>query len=193
MSLKVTDLRLRRAHFELGPISLELRAGECCALIGANGSGKSSLLKALLGRLPTTGGSLSGLPRQRAAIGLEPLLIESWSIQGFINWYGLLAGNPRDETFLSELKNYRSMKISWLSSGWKRFVEASCVLSHSFEIYFLDEVFVHLDPRRRQQLEGLIKRRLQSGAMVILTAHSADELEKLSFPCRQIHLNERAS
>jgi len=193
LSLKVTDLRLRRAQFELGPLSFELEAGQCCGLIGANGSGKSSLLKALLGRLQISSGSIMGLPRQRAAIGLEPLLIESWSIQNFIDWYSLLAGRSPDETFLSALKSYRSMKISWLSSGWKRFVEASCVLSHSFEIYFLDEVFVHLDPRRREQLESLIHKRLQAGAMVILTAHSSSELNKLAFTCRQIVLDEGTS
>lgn len=52
-------------------LDLDVRAGELVAVLGANGSGKSSLLKVILGQLPLRAGTVEFL-RQRAGAGREP-------------------------------------------------------------------------------------------------------------------------
>ena len=62
--LDVRDLRVRYGAMEaVRGVSFEVRQGEAVALIGANGSGKSTTLRALMGLVPSTGGiTLDGRP-----------------------------------------------------------------------------------------------------------------------------------
>jgi len=58
--LAIQDLRVSYGAIEVvHGISLEVREGECVALIGANGAGKSSTLKAICGLVPVTGGTVT--------------------------------------------------------------------------------------------------------------------------------------
>ncbi len=58
--LQVSDLRVSYSGIEVvHGVSLEVAAGECVALIGANGAGKSSTLKAICGLVPASGGSIT--------------------------------------------------------------------------------------------------------------------------------------
>ena len=53
--LEVTDLVVRYPAFTLGPLSFVLRGGETVALLGANAAGKTTLLRAVTGRLRDLG------------------------------------------------------------------------------------------------------------------------------------------
>jgi ATPase subunit of ABC transporter with duplicated ATPase domains len=74
---------VERGSFRLGPVALEVTWGERLALVGPNGSGKTTILDALLGRLPLAGGSRWAGPgvvlgeleqRRELFAGREPLL-----------------------------------------------------------------------------------------------------------------------
>ncbi|MGH7419339.1 MAG: ATP-binding cassette domain-containing protein, partial [Candidatus Rokuibacteriota bacterium] len=57
--LKVTDLRVRYGEMEaVRGVTLEVRAGEAVGLLGANGAGKSTILKSLMGLLPVAAGRI---------------------------------------------------------------------------------------------------------------------------------------
>lgn len=56
--LEVTDLMVRYPAFTLGPVSFVLRGGETVALLGANAAGKTTLLRAVTGRLRARKGKI---------------------------------------------------------------------------------------------------------------------------------------
>jgi cobalt/nickel transport system ATP-binding protein len=161
-------------------LSLDLEAGECAALIGANGAGKTSLLLTLAGILPLQSGSIilegSELdPGIRPGTGLRRrigLIFQNPGDQLFMAsiWEDLLFG-PRNmglgeadaarraEAVLAKLGIgfLRDRSPLRLSGGETRLAAIAAVLTMEPELLLFDEPTAFLDPRARRDLTALIK------------------------------------
>lgn len=173
MGLQIRDLEIRLGRFHFGPFSYEFSETGLYLIRGKNGAGKSSLLRALLGRIPLKPGALSEFGFPVGTVGLESVLFQSWTVEENLNWFSEILGRSICE--LAELQPLLSQKFSHLSQGLKRQVELSLILTLNFSTYFLDEPMSPLDRSQREIYSRKIVEKSKT-SLILLTTHFEEEL-----------------
>jgi ABC-2 type transport system ATP-binding protein len=178
-------------------LNLKIRKGEIYALIGANGSGKTTTISMLTGSLfPTSGEILIlglRLPKNRrivsTRIGVAPqeyalysdLTVEQ-NIWFFAKLYSMDHGSflkRLDELLpILRLNERKKTTVSNLSGGMKRRVSIACALVHKPEIVFFDEATVGIDPVLRSFFWDYFRALAKTGLTIVLTSHVMDEAER---------------
>lgn len=178
-------------------LNLKINKGEIYALIGANGSGKSTTINMITGALHPTSGTIQtlGLPipekRREAAtqIGVAPqeyALYNDLTVEQNINFFAKLYNmkngdykNRLNELLpILKLNQRRKTTISNLSGGMKRRVSIACALIHQPKIVFFDEATVGIDPVLRAYFWEYFHTLSKRGLTIILTSHVMDEAER---------------
>lgn len=139
------------------PLTLSIESGERIALIGANGSGKSSLFKAILGELePLSGRLLVGSQLKISLVNQESGFL-SGDLKDFARQRGI------DESlFKAILRKLDFLRIDFekdmssYSQGEKKKVLLAASLSDPSHLYLWDEPLNFIDYYSRQQIERLI-------------------------------------
>ncbi|HSI97420.1 MAG TPA: ATP-binding cassette domain-containing protein [Gaiellaceae bacterium] len=152
---------VERGGFRLGPVDLELLNGDRLAILGRNGTGKTTLLKALLGELPLAAGRrwigpgviLGALPQGSGSFSAASSLLEL-----FVLASGLDAGAAR--TILAKFALgaddvYRS-GLS-LSPGERSRATLALLVARGVNALVLDEPTNHLDLEAVEQLESALE------------------------------------
>src|SRR5215211_1118562 len=181
---------VERGAFRLGPVDLELRRGDRLALVGPNGIGKTTLLNALLGRLPLADGSRElgaavepaelEQGRERFA-GKEPLLtaftaataLRSEEARTLLAKFGLGA----DEVLRASAS---------LSPGERTRAALAAFAARGVNLLVLDEPTNHLDLPAIEQLEHALEQ--YKGALVVVS-HDRRFLEQVA-PTRTLDLGK---
>lgn len=178
-------------------LNLKIRRGEIYALIGSNGSGKSSTINMLTGSLYPTSGSIQVLdlpiPEKRheaaAQIGVAPqeyALYSDLTVEQNI-WFFARLYNMKRESYEKRLDNLlpilklnerRKTTVSNLSGGMKRRVSIACSLIHQPKIVFFDEATVGIDPVLRAFFWDYFRSLSKEGLTIVLTSHVMDEAER---------------
>jgi ABC-2 type transport system ATP-binding protein len=177
--------------------SASLKPGST-GLLGVNGAGKSSLIKALLGLVPFQSGSATLLgkdvrsdPRSiRQHVGYMPeddCLIPGLSGMGLVQYAGELCGMRREDAiqrahevlYLVGLEEARYRKVETYSSGMKQRIKLAQALVHDPEFLFLDEPTSGMDPRGRQEMLDLIQTiSMQGRISIMLASHILVDVER---------------
>ena len=175
-------------------LSFEVRAGEIFGLLGANGSGKTTTLRALLGFYAPTGGELlidgkkydpedtsvtiGYLPEERGLYRKETVIDN-------MVYFGELKGlkNPL-EWSLKYLKRVKledkaNQKLEKLSGGQQQKVQLGVTIMNDPKLLILDEPTKGFDPMNRRLLMEIIEEAHKKGAAIIMITHYMDEVEKL--------------
>ena len=173
------------------PVSFTLAPGRAIALIGENGSGKSTVLRAVLGLLEPSGGSLSlwSAPvdersvafRTRVAGVLDddawfPALSVSEHLYLTARGHGVTGAQGVVDELLAEFgltENARSLPVT-LSSGQRRRLLLAAGFVRPRELLVLDEPEQRLDRRMRTRLAERLIAEKRSGGAVLLATHDAD-------------------
>ena len=178
-------------------LNLKIGKGEIYALIGANGSGKTTTISMLTGSLFPTSGEIRVLglqvPKKRrivsTRIGVAPqeyalysdLTVEQ-NIWFFAKLYSMDRGSflkRLDELLpILRLNERRKTTVSNLSGGMKRRVSIACALVHQPEIVFFDEATVGIDPVLRAFFWDYFRSLAETGLTIVLTSHVMDEAER---------------
>ena len=178
-------------------LNLKIHRGEIYALIGANGSGKSSTINMLTGSLYPTQGTIQvlGLPipqkRREAAekIGVAPqeyALYSDLTVEQNI-WFFARLYSMKRAVFENRLKELlpilklderRKTPVTSLSGGMKRRVSIACALIHKPQIVFFDEATVGIDPVLRAFFWDYFRSLSKEGLTIVLTSHVMDEAER---------------
>lgn len=178
-------------------LTISIRKGEIYALIGANGSGKTTTVNMMTGALAPTSGRIIVLgfemPHQRRLVSgrigvapqeysLYPDLTLEQNARFFARLYGM---NPQDfrRRFneLNEILRLRGREhslVSNLSGGMKRRASIECALLHEPEVVFFDEATVGIDPVLRAFLWDYFRTLRSNGLTILLTSHVMDEAGK---------------
>lgn len=173
-------------------VSLDVAPGEVVALLGASGSGKSSLLRAIAGLEPlaegriTWGGrDISGTPTHKRNFGMmfqEPALFPSLTVGKNVA-YGLhkLARGKRPEVVarmleLVGLPGYQDRKVTELSGGQAQRVALARALAPAPRLLLLDEPLSALDRGLREHLVEVLGAVLRAtGTTAVHVTHDQDE------------------
>jgi ABC-2 type transport system ATP-binding protein len=148
-------------------LSLSARPGEICGLAGANGGGKSTILRLLAGLLvPDRGaGSVLGRDLLRGArqvrqhvgyLAQRSTLYPTLSVRENLRFRGAVFGlrNPADaaerQIIAFDLGEFSATAVGKLSGGWLRQVDLAAAVMHRPRVLLLDEPTAGLDPAARQ-------------------------------------------
>ena len=163
--------------------SLEIEENTVHALVGPNGSGKTSLLRILTGLYKEDGGQVK-IKGSHAMLLENDYLYEDKTGLENIKLYGLYFGYGLDSyqkySDLLEITNDLGRNVSTYSKGMKRKLSLLIIVMMNREIIFLDEVTSGVDPISRVEIRKLIKLLKDEGKTIIITSHDLSEIEKVA-------------
>lgn len=159
-------------------------SGEALAVVGRNGSGKTSLLRLIAGLLRPEGGSieLSGgdaeltLPEQAHYLGhrdaLKPALTVMENLSFWRDFLGGESGDAAASIARVGLDHATHLPAAFLSAGQRRRLSIARLLSVRRPIWLLDEPTTALDVAGQAVFTGLMREHLASGGMIIAATHA---------------------
>ena len=163
--------------------SLEIEANTVHALVGPNGSGKTSLLRILTDLYEEDGGEVK-IKGSHAMLLENDYLYEDKTGLENIKLYGLYFGygldNYQKYSDLLEITNDLCRNVSTYSKGMKRKLSLLIIVMMNREIIFLDEVTSGVDPISRVEIRKLMKLLKDEGKTIVLTSHDLSEIEKIA-------------
>ena len=178
----------------LDDVSLQIQPGTVCAVLGANGAGKSTAIRLLLGFEQPDKGDIDVLDMNPKTHALEirsrvgyvsdaPPLYE-WMTVEEIGWFA--AGfyptgyQPEYDRLTKRFDLDRKQKIKGLSKGTRSQVALSLAMAHRPQLLIMDEPTSGLDPLvRREFLESMIDVAAE-GRSVLLSSHQVGEVERVA-------------
>lgn len=176
-------------------VNLSASPGAITALVGTNGAGKSTVLKAICGVHCVSSGTVNVCGRSvpseiRRCVGLvpeTPLLEIRLTVREALDataaLYGLSSARAsaciEQAVSIAELSGVYTKKIATLSKGFRQRVSLACALSHDPQVLVLDEFSAGLDPVQEQRLRKQLLRFSRSHTVIVST-HRLEELSALS-------------
>ncbi len=177
-------------------LSFEVLPGEVFAFLGANGSGKTSTIRSLLGIYETTSGELlvNGkklTPETASIVGYLPEergLYTRSKVLDTMTYFGELKGMSRDDAkkealaYLErvDLADKAGVTLKKLSGGQQQKVQLGVAIIGDPKLLILDEPTKGLDPVNRKLLLNIVDELQQSGTAVIYITHLMEEVERLA-------------
>lgn len=177
-------------------LSFEVFPGEVFAFLGANGSGKTSTIRSLLGIYETTSGELlvNGkklTPEDASIVGYLPEergLYTRAKVLDTMTYFGELKGMERRDAqrealaYLEDvdLADKAGVKLKKLSGGQQQKVQLGVAIIGSPKLLILDEPTKGLDPVNRKLLLDIVDNLQQKGTAVIYITHLMEEVERLA-------------
>jgi ABC-2 type transport system ATP-binding protein len=177
-------------------ISFEVAKGEIFGFLGANGAGKTTAMKMLIGiSKPSSGkATVAGfdifnqsemVKKNIGYMSQKFSLYDDLTIKENITFFGGIYGLSRKEikektTFLItelELEEVSNQLVGALPLGWKQKLSFSVALLHEPKIIFLDEPTGGVDPIIRRQFWEMIYAQAHKGTTIFVTTHYMDEAE----------------
>lgn len=194
----------RKVQRAVDGISFQVQPGECVGFIGANGAGKSSTIKTLLGFVfPASGdvsvlGSRAGTVESRKRLGYLPevaLYYPFMKARELLELYGGLQGLSRDELkrrippLLEELglADRGETLLKNFSKGMQQRLGIAQAIIADPELMIFDELSSGLDPVGRFELRQVLLRLKQQGRTIFFSSHELSEVESLCDRVIMIH------
>lgn len=174
-------------------INLSFSKGECIALIGPNGCGKTTLIKSVLGMVLPDKGSIEFNGKSivneylyRNSIGYMPQIgryPDNMTIGQIIEMIKTIRNSDKviDEELIKafELEKMFDKQMRTLSGGTTQKVSATLAFLFSPDVLILDEPTAGLDPLASEILKDKIIKEKENGKLILITSHLLSELDDL--------------
>ncbi len=195
--IKANDLTKKFGDFTaVNAITFEVKKGEIFGFLGANGAGKTTAMKMLIGiSIPTSGEATVAdfdvykepeeIKKNIGYMSQKFSLYDDLTVKENITFFGGIYGLSRDKIkekrcqLVEELglQEVVDELVSSLPLGWKQKLAFSVALLHDPKIIFLDEPTGGVDPITRRQFWEMIYKTAHNGTTVFVTTHYMDEAE----------------
>lgn len=178
----------------LNNVSVTFSKGECIALLGPNGCGKTTLIKSLLGMVVPDSGTIhfnneliTNKWMYRSQVGYMPQIgryPQNMTIRNLVDMMKDIRKesnqNP-DEELVRDfgLNQMMQKKMSTLSGGTTQKVSAALAFMFNPDVLILDEPTAGLDPLSSEKLKRKIIKEKQNGKLILITSHILSELDDL--------------
>ena len=178
-------LRIKRLATKLiGPISFDVAAGECLALMGASGAGKSLLLRAIVDLDPSTGNVMvgvharDGMPASewRKRVALVPAESGWWTDR--VRDHFPAKSDAMELIGKLGLAGSFEWEVSRLSTGERQRLALARALCRGPEVLLLDEPTASLDDHATGLVEDLIRECCGNGMALLLVTHDRKQAER---------------
>jgi ABC-2 type transport system ATP-binding protein len=199
-AIKATGLRRSYGDNEvLRGVDLNVQRGTVFSLLGANGAGKTTMVKILSTLIRADSGSATVAGHSvvtdpdavRAAIGVtgqfsavDNLMTgrENLKLMADLHHLGRAEGKRKTEQLLEkfDLVDAADRSASTYSGGMRRRLDLAMTLVGSPQVIFLDEPTTGLDPRSRRAMWDIVRRLVADGVTIFLTTQYLDEADELA-------------
>ena len=171
----------------LEDVSLNLNRGHIIGLVGANGAGKTSLMKVILGYSSYQDGTFRIIENKNKKSNVGAL-IENPGIYPFMSGYDNLkllneTKNTHDiDTIVSQLDmdDYIHNKAKTYSLGMKQKLGIAIAFLNQPQLIILDEPMNGLDPKAVRDVRELIVKKAKEGVTFLISSHILSELVKIT-------------
>ncbi|MFA6264517.1 MAG: ATP-binding cassette domain-containing protein [Pseudolabrys sp.] len=184
----------------LDRVTQTIASGPPTVLIGPNGSGKTSLLRAIMGIVPLTSGSVSwghcsdASSIRRAIMFQRPVMLRR-SAAGNLAYALATAGVPRaqhaeriaDLLTLVGLRDMGSRPARRLSGGEQQRLALARALARDPAVLLLDEPTASLDPAATKAIEDIVRTVADRGVKVVMSTHDLGQARRLGGDVMLMH------
>ncbi|MBU7459804.1 MULTISPECIES: ABC transporter ATP-binding protein [Lactiplantibacillus] len=192
--LSVTHLNKRfKRQPVLQDVTFDCEPGRIIGLVGANGAGKTTIMKSILGLIRTEGAvTIAGQAMQfdrHPALAQVGALIEYPSLYPYLSGWDNLRLFARDQDVAAQIQvlvtqfdmsNYIHRKARTYSLGMKQKLGIALAFLNHPQLVILDEPMNGLDPQGTKQLRDFIVAQKQQGVTLLISSHILGELQKLA-------------
>jgi ABC-2 type transport system ATP-binding protein len=178
-------------------VSFSVNRGEMFGLIGPDGAGKTTAIRAICGLMHIDGGSIRVLghdpvKQHREVTGSVGYLSQRFSLYGdlsideniafFAEIHGVSDYAARRDRLLemTQLTKFRDRLADQLSGGMKQKLALACTLVHEPQVIVLDEPTTGVDPVSRREFWKLLSQFLAQGITILMSTPYLDEAERCS-------------
>ena len=166
----------------LKDLNINFPKGKITCLMGASGTGKTTLANILMNLLKPDSGRVEGLEGKKiSAVFQEDRLIEHWdAIENIrlVNNLGLTKEKINEHLKEINLKDYEEKPVRLLSGGMRRRVALVRAILSDYDVLILDEPFKGLDEELKKQVINYI-RKMAKGKTVIIITHDREDIDLL--------------
>jgi ABC-2 type transport system ATP-binding protein len=185
-------------------LNFDVRRGEVFAMLGPNGSGKTTTMRMILdilkpdtGRITVLGGALNDATKDR--IGYLPEergLYRNVKLLEMMEYLGTLKGLSRAEAHKRsvamldrlELTEHSKKKVSELSKGMQQKIQFAVTVLHDPDLIIVDEPFSGLDPVNTLTLKDLLLEFRDKGGTIVMSTHQMWQVEEM---CERLLMIDR--
>ncbi len=203
----ILPLRLRDVSFAAGGrtiidrVSVDLVAGPSTIVLGANGAGKSVLMRLMHGLLAPNAGAVTwcGLnaaraPRLQAMVFQRPVLLRRSALANIVYALDLAGVTPEEREPLARealesvgLAHLAQRPARVLSGGEQQRLALARAWALHPEVLFLDEPTASLDPRATREIESVIRAFDAAGTKVVMATHNLGQARRIGDEVLFIH------
>ncbi|NOX36880.1 MAG: ABC transporter ATP-binding protein [Calditrichaeota bacterium] len=177
-------------------VSFRVYEGEIFGFLGANGAGKTTVIRMLCGLLAPSDGNawtagfnvrtqVEQIKQHIGYMSQKFSLYEDLTVRENLAFYGGLYHLRRDQIQQKKQQLFQQLELAAFETtlardlplGFKQRLALSCALLHDPPVLFLDEPTSGVDPRARRDFWGLIQSLARSGKTIFVTTHFMEEAE----------------
>lgn len=175
--------RMREVHAVRG-VSFVVHEGETIGIVGSNGSGKSSLMRAIAGLYPATRGAVYAFGKP-TMLGVGAALLPNLSGEKNIILGGLAMGFEKQEILKSStsiidfsgLKEFIDLPMRTYSQGMSARLRFAIAASKKHDILIIDEALAVGDRKFRLKAEEKIRKMREDAGTVFLVSHNMKSIQ----------------